>query len=56
MAALTVKVVANIMPPCGLLRGACGPARPRPLMVSLRRQYAADQVASVRFKPQLDLE
>ena len=37
MAALTVKVVANIMPPCGLLRGACGPAMifaPRPLMVS----------------------
>ena len=39
MAALTVKVVANIMPPCGLLRGACGPAMifaTRPLMVSLR--------------------
>ena len=39
MTALTVKVVANIMPPCGLLRGACGPAMifaPRPLMVSLR--------------------
>lgn len=39
MAALTVKVVANIMPPCALLRGACGPAMifaPRPLMVSLR--------------------
>ena len=77
MAALTVKVVANIMPPCGLLRGACGPAMifaPRPLTVSFRgravvtgassgfarvssaAQYAADQVALVRFKSQLDLE